>query len=105
MVLGRQDDSLHPRGLDRAGPLLAVERRGIEQLRVGVAVTPLPVVERVGPEMHEGVGFQLLPGHLARLGHGQDGGRSGFLGIRDDGRRHAQAKENFFLSHIGLYIK
>ena len=64
VVLGGEDDPLHPSTLEGGDPLLGVESLGSEGLRGGITVAPLEVVESIEPEVHEGVGFQFLPRYL-----------------------------------------
>ena len=65
VVLGREDDALHACLLDGARPLLRIESRGVERLRIGVAIAPFAIAECVGTKMYEGVGLHLLPTDLA----------------------------------------
>ena len=71
VVLGGDDDALHAGVVERLGPLLAVEACRVECLRVGVAISPLTVVECVQSEVDEGVSLHLLPVYLLLLGQRQ----------------------------------
>ena len=56
MVFCCENDALHACCHERLCPLFAVETCGVERSRVGVAVAPFAVVERVQTEVDEGVG-------------------------------------------------
>ena len=73
MMLGGKDYALHTGCHKGLHPLLAVQLGGVERGRVGVAITPLAVVEGVQSEMHKGIGLHLLPLHLFRFGNGKNG--------------------------------
>ena len=70
-----------PAVLARADPLAGVEGRGIEELRVLLAVAPFAVGEGVHAEVGEADELHLLPGDLLR--------RGGNVGrLAEDLRRH-----------------
>ena len=64
MVLGGEDDPLHPSTLEGGDPLLGVESLGSEGLGRGITVAPFEVIEGIEPEVHEGVGLQFVPSDL-----------------------------------------
>src|SRR5208282_161261 len=66
VMLGDKHYILDSRRLQSLHPLLRIELRRIEHVRVGAAVAPLLVEKRVGPEMNDGSHFQLLPLNLLR---------------------------------------
>ena len=68
VVLCSDDDALYACGFESAHPLLAVKPAGIEDRRVGIAVSPLAVRESIGPEMDECPYLVLLPGELRGAG-------------------------------------
>jgi len=68
-MLGRQHERPEPRGAGGAGPLAAVERGGIEQAGVLVAVAPFTVGEGVDAEVEEQRQFLALPAQLRRRGN------------------------------------
>ena len=73
MMLGGKDYALHAGCHKGLHPLFTVQLGGVERGRVGVAITPLAVVEGVQSEMHKGIGLHLLPLHLFRFGNGKNG--------------------------------
>ena len=65
VVLAGEDEQLHAGLLAGRGPLVGVEGRGIEELRVFLALAPLAVGEGVHAEVGEAGELQLLPGESA----------------------------------------
>ena len=70
VVLGRNNQSLHPRLLGHTRPLSRIEccRRKLAGLLI--PKTPLPIGEGIHVEMHKAVVLQVLPGQLTRLRNG-----------------------------------
>ena len=70
-MLGCEYHALHSGSNECLHPLLAVEACRVECLRVGVAISPLTVVECVQSEVDEGVSLHFLPVYLLLLGQRQ----------------------------------
>ena len=73
VVLGRDDERLHPGVLDHPDPLPGVEGGRVEELGILRPLAPFAVGEGVHPEMGEGDELAGLPGRLARRGHDRGG--------------------------------
>ena len=70
VVVFRCQDHLPEAGiLHRFHPLTGIKTGGIEQGRILLSVTPLPVGEGVDPEVEEGHHLQFLPAKLPFGGH------------------------------------
>ena len=94
MVLGGEDNALHPSTLEGGNPLLGVESLGSEGLRRGIAVAPFEVVEGIEPEVYEGVGLQLVPRYLCWRGYWVDRRRSLGLCRGSLGEAHGQEERS-----------
>src|SRR3954471_16655155 len=57
---------LHARSGKSAHPLLRIELRGIEDFRIGGAVSPLLIEERIRAKVDDGAHLQILPLDLLR---------------------------------------
>ena len=94
MVLGGEDNALHPSTLEGGDPLLGVESLGSEGLGWGITVAPFEVIEGIEPEMHEGVGLQFLPSDLRWRRYGSDRRRSLGLCRGSLGEAHSQEERS-----------
>ena len=76
VMLRSEYHALHAGSHECLCPLLAVETCGVERSRIGVAVAPFAVVERVQTEVDESVGLHALPVDLLLLRERKDRSRS-----------------------------
>ena len=104
MVLGREDDTLHPGLPGDAGPLLTVQAGGCKDVRVLLPRPPLAVRKRVGAEMYEHVVLHPLPLDLRLRGHGTVGSGDGAVIARSRHRECGDGcQDNIYSSHIAMY--
>src|SRR6185295_19287868 len=66
VMLGHHHNIFRTRCLDGAHPLFRIKLRGIEDLRIGSAITPLVILKRVGAKMNNCPDFEILPLNLWR---------------------------------------
>src|SRR5262249_17076415 len=90
VMLAGENRAAHTARLQCGDDLIGIELRRIEDPRVFVAVTPLPVGEGVDPEVQESAGLYLMPGDLASgwqrtVRHGRGDGTRSRTGRRECG--------------------
>ena len=108
VMLGHDDDALHASLLERPHPLFHVHPRGVERLRVSIAITPFLVGKGVQSIMDKGIGLHLLPLHLLWRGQRTDWlGRVLLSEEMEEGRRKkaGQEKDSFhgLFSNLNVY--
>ena len=79
VVLGRDDQSLHPRFLGYTRPLPRIKCSRSKLAGLLIPKTPLPIGEAIHVEMHKAVVLQLLPGQLTGFRNGIHWSRRGRL--------------------------
>ena len=75
VVLGRDDQSLHPRLLGHSRPLSRIQCGRSKLAGLLIPKTPLPIREGIHVEMYKAVVLQLLPGQLTGFRNGINRGR------------------------------
>ena len=72
MVFAREDDAAHVGKGQRVDDGVGVELRGLEEIRVFIAVTPFLVGESIDGEVQKRRGFELMPEQLPVRWHGAE---------------------------------
>ena len=93
-MFGRENDALHPGVFTGAGPLSCIQMRGIEKLRIFITKSPLLIGVGIEGIMQKGIGLELVPFQLIRIGNraAGSGNRHRFLSACTKTERQCREK-------------